>query len=330
MNKEIKIIEISLDGSVNLIPHPKQSEIYDDEIDKEFLESVKLHGVRQMPTVAIADVANESIEPEKDNYVIVSGHRRIGAAQQTNMKSILCELKDYNSNFEMELDHIILNKQRKKKSSEISAELNAYKQKLDHIRNIYENEGIEGLQQLENFRVEDYLTQDENGELYLPYTRKIIKDHLGITEHEQKIRNVIDSDNWLDDKVELISLSSLSKRKKKEAIEKFSKLVLDARKEADKEDGISLNKLHKEIMRVWNDIDSVINPKPKTKNKRKNITKKWLKAKDLVIDPSKVTVDAKKTSYTYDKELIHVSEKNGKDYFLSVDKLIKFLKEQGV
>lgn len=293
--KQIELIEIPMDKSILVIHHPKQAELYKDIVDPDFVESIRLHGVKQMPVLApYEEIFNETFEeranyptPEEvgidPKYVIISGHRRLRAAYEAGLTSVTCELKHYDNYFDSEVDHIVYNKQRVKTNAEKHAEINAYKQKLYQVRNDLEKNGLKALEKYKSMNFQEYVKTDEEGRHYLPFARDLIEEELNIKKSLQDKLDVIFSKNWLQDKVDEIHFSKLSPKKKEKAINDFSKLVEDARIEVDKKDGLSVNKTYEEIMRVWKDIDSVINPKPKEKKtKKKSTTKVWIKPKDIV------------------------------------------------
>lgn len=336
MKEEIQIIELLLDGSVEILDHPKQKEIYSEEIDKDFIESINIHGVRQMPIITPAEDVNlELIDPSKDNFVIVSGHRRIRTAQKLKLPSVLCEVRRYETVFDSEVDHLVSNKQRKKKPSEIAAEIDAYKQKLSQIRKELEKKGVKALDNYKSMRLGNYIQIDENGRPYLPFARELIEEELKIKENRQKQLSVIfpgESHNWLQDRIDEIFHSKLSAKKKRIATEGISEVVERCRQEVDKKDGLSINKAYNEIKNVWNDIDSVINPKPKekAKKKKKNVTKRWIKPKDLVFDTDNGVIDESEFADVADVSYIYIQDEKGQGYFLEVGKLVKYLKEQGI
>lgn len=339
--EKIELIEIPLDGSLTILPHPKQAELYGEEIiDDDFLESVRLQGVLQPPVITylkdIADGMLEFIDPATDPnaIVIVSGHRRWKASEKVGKTSMHCQLKRYENYFDSEVEHITYNKQRKKKPSQIAAEINAYKQKLSQVRKDLEDNGVSALEKYKSFSFGEHLQVDENGRYYLPFAREMIKSQLGHSETLQKQLGVIQDEDWEQDRIERISISALSESKKKKAIEQFSKLLADARIEVDKKDGLSINKVYTEIMRVWNDIDSIINPKPKEKKSKKKteVTKKWLKAHDFscVANLDQLERVKDNVTLTEEKEWIHIDDGKGKHYLINVELLIKFLKEQKI
>jgi ParB-like chromosome segregation protein Spo0J len=336
--KKIELIEIDLENDL-ILPHPKQHELYGEEVlDEDFVESIKLQGVLQPPVVTyFKDVKDgfENHDYPKDAIVFISGHRRWKGSLKAGRVKLYCELKRYGNYFDSEVDHITYNKQRKKSKAQIAKELLAYKQKLDQVRKVLEIEGVEGVKNFNSFDFLKHVKYDENGKPYLPYATEMIEKDLGISKKHQEQLNVIFSDEWLQSKIEDIHFSKLSARKKKEATEKFSGLVESARTEVDKRDGLSINRIHSEIMRVWNDIDSVINPKPKEKaKKKKSHTKKWVKAKDFAnsIEVSELEVDSPEAHITIGEETKNIVFLKGGDNAVVVNtkQLLKFLKEQGV
>lgn len=288
--KKIELIEIKLDGSVAILPHPKQAELYGEEIlDEDFLESIRLQGILQPPVVTYLSDIHDGFENADglDPYtiVVISGHRRWRASEMLGEESLTFQLKRYNNYFDSEVDHITYNKQRKKSKRQIANEINVYKQKLSHVRKILENEGIEALERFKSFDFLKHVQVDENGKHFLPFGTDLITKDLGISKKHQEQLNVIFNEDWEQDKIEVISISSLSEKQKKKATSQFSKLLEEARLEVDKKDGLSINKVHTEIMRVWNDIDSIINPKPKEKKtKKKDVSKVWTKPKDIIYE----------------------------------------------
>lgn len=354
--KKIELIEIPMDKSILVIHHPKQAELYKDIVDPDFVESIRLHGVKQMPVIApYEEIFNETFE-ERDNYptpeeigidpkyVIISGHRRLRAAYEAGLTSVTCELKHYDNYFDSEVDHIVYNKQRVKTNAEKHAEINAYKQKLYQVRNDLEKNGLKALEKYKSMNFQEYVKTDEEGRHYLPFARDLIEEELNIKKSLQDKLDVIFSKNWLQDKVDEIHFSKLSPKKKEKAINDFSKLVEDARIEVDKKDGLSVNKTYEEIMRVWKDIDSVINPKSRdvsnTSRKKKNISKVWIKPKDLVISKvnknspegeERIGTQADGLIYLAEEKLdkIHLySDKHDEVFTVSTAKLYQFLKEQ--
>jgi len=328
--KKIELIEIKLDGTENIMPHPRQEELYDDTVDANFIESIKLHGIKQMPVVAIAENIL-GYPTAEDGYVIISGHRRITAAIRADFETVICELKHYDNYFDSEVDHIIYNKQRKKTKKEIAGEIIAYKQKLDQIRKDLKDNGLKAVEKYKTFNLVQYVQQDEKGRYFLPLGSEMIEKELGITEKHQKQLNVIFNEDWEQDKIETISVSSLSEKRKNKATENFKNLLAEARAEVDKKDGFSVNKVYNEIMRVWNDIDSIINPKPKEKkSKKKEVAQKWLKVHDFacVTNVDTLNKEVDRTALTKGKDWIHINDGKGKDYLLNVDMLLKYIKEQ--
>ena len=74
-----------------LIPHPRNTEFFDDmtgEKWKEFLESIKTRGIIE-PIV---------ITPDK---TIVSGHQRIRASHELGINHIPCSIHSYNNEDEI-------------------------------------------------------------------------------------------------------------------------------------------------------------------------------------------------------------------------------------
>ena len=341
MNKEVQIIELKLDGSVEIHDHPRQKEIYSDKIDNDFVESIKMHGVKEMPIIAPAEniIPLELIDPAKDNVVIISGHRRIRVSQKIGSKSITSVVREYNNVFDSEVDHLVSNKQREKKPSEINAEINAYKQKLSQIRKELEIEGVSVLDKYKSMQLKQYVKFDENGRPYLPYSRELIEKELKIKKKKQQQLYVIfpsESHNWLQDRLDDIHHSILTPKSKREATEKLSKFVEKVRHEVDKKDALSVNKGYNEILGAWKEIDSVINPKPKekTKKKKKDVTQKWLKAKDFAEKmEGEQLLDAEYEELVDvlegQKEII-IAVSNDIGYKINLKLFSKFLKEQGV
>lgn len=345
--KKIELIEIDLENDL-ILPHPKQHELYGEEVlDEDFVESIKLQGVLQPPVVTyFKDVKDgfENHEYPKDAIVFISGHRRWKGSLKAGRVKLYCELKRYGNYFDSEVDHITYNKQRKKSKAQIAKELLAYKQKLDQIRKELKEKGVKALENFKSFDFQKHLKVDDEGNYYLPEGRELIEKDLGISETHQEQLNVIFSDDWLQKKVEKIHFSKLSAKKKREATETFSDLVEKGREEVDKKDGLSVNKVYNEIMRVWKDIDSVINPKPKEKAKKKKrkVTKEWLKPKDFITSKlDKNTPEGEKALETQADGIFYCREQEGeiiklysdkyKEIFIvSTDKLYDYLKEQGV
>lgn len=334
--KKIELIEIDLENDL-ILPHPKQHELYGDEIlDEDFVESIKLQGVLQPPVVTYFKDVKEGFENHdypKDAIVFISGHRRWKGSLKAGRVKLYCQVKRYENYFDSEVDHITFNKTRHKTKAQIANELLAYKQKLDQIRKELEVNGLEALSKYKSFDVSKHVEVDENGRHYLPYATEMIAKDLGITKGQQEKLNVIFSDEWLQGKIEDIHFSKLSNKKKNIAEKGLDEVVTKGREEVDKKDGLSVNKVHSEIMRVWNDIDSVINPKPKEKaKKKKSHTKKWVKAKDFAEKVEGEELD-------YAEELVDVLEgqkeiivplTNKIAYRINLKLFSKFLKEQGV
>ena len=279
----------------------------------------------------------EFIDPattDPNAVVIVSGHRRWKASERVGNTSMHCQLKRYDNYFDSEVEHITYNKQRKKSKRVIANELTAYKQKLSQVRKDLEDNGVSALEKYKSFSFGKHLQVDENGRYFLPFAREMIEKDLGIKDDMQKKLNVIFNEDWEQDRIERISISALSESKKKKAIEQFSNLLSDARIEVDKKDGLSINKVYNEIMRVWNDIDSILNPKPKEKKSKKKteVTKKWLKAHDFscVANLDQLERVKDNVTLTEEKEWIHIDDGKGKHYLINVELLIKFLKEQKI
>jgi ParB-like chromosome segregation protein Spo0J len=328
--KKIELIEIKLDGSVTILPHPKQAELYGEEkIDNDFVESIKLHGVKQKPLIAPASEIYDEPVP-KGAICIISGHRRFKASELAELPSVLCELRHYDSYFESEVDHILFNKTREKKHFQKAAEMKAYKQKLDQIRKDLENNGVEALDKYKSMNLRKHLQIDEKGRHYLPFARQLIADELKIKEGLQTRYDTIFDDDWVQDKLDLIFHSKLNKKEKKRLTELFSKHVDDGREEVDKEDGLSINKVYKELVRAWNQIDGIINPKPKVKKpKKKSTTKVWVKVKDFaskvdVIPQGSSIVDTDEDGFFY----LFGNENNKHQHKIDYAMFLKYLKEQ--
>lgn len=335
--KKDKIIMLKLDNSVRILDHPNQSNIYSDKIDDDFLESIKIHGVKQKPVIAylndLADGMPESLDPATENidcFVIISGHRRIQASKKAGYESIACELRHYDNYFDSEVDHIVFNKQRNKTKKEIAGELIAYKQKLSQIRKELTDNGLKAVEKYKSFNVGQYVQKDENGRYFLPLGSEMIEKELGVTEKRQKQLNVIFNGDWVQDKIELIFHSKLNKKEKKRLTELFSKHVDDGREEVDKENGFSVNKVYNELIRAWNEIDGIINPKPNVKKtKKKSTTKVWVKVKDFaskvdVIPQGSSIVDTDEDGFFY----LFGNENNEHQHKVDYAIFLKYLKEQ--
>lgn len=328
--KKIELIEIPFDGSVPIHAHPRQAELYNGSVDANFIESIKLHGIKQMPVVALATEVFENASEYK-GYVIISGHRRFEGAEKAGLLSIVCELRHYDNYFDTEVDHIVFNKQRKKTKKEIAGELIAYKQKLDQVRKELADNGLEGIVKYKSFNVTHHVKKDKDGVYCLPFATEMIEKDLGISKKHQEQLNVIFNDDWVQDKIELIFHSKLNKKEKDKLTKMFSEHVDDGRAEVDKENGLSVNKVHGELIRAWNQIDSFINPKPKEKKtKKKSTSKVWTKIKDFVRSEDTIDfdnyVDSRPIECEKENELILITK--GKYYIIDTKILVKYLKEQ--
>lgn len=96
-----------------LTPHPRNDEIYDDEAEDWFVESIEQQGVLE-PIV----LTPESHCYEDDGEVIISGHRRTDAAKKAGLEEVPVRLEEYESELEEREAFIEYNKQREKTFSQ--------------------------------------------------------------------------------------------------------------------------------------------------------------------------------------------------------------------
>lgn len=103
-----EFIEVNLQTD-SILNHPL-SHIDDEKIDMDFIITVKAVGILQRPVIT----RNNGLYPNApdDAFVIVSGHRRIKAAQKLNIELLICELIHYSSEKEIFADYYTFNMQR--------------------------------------------------------------------------------------------------------------------------------------------------------------------------------------------------------------------------
>jgi len=133
-------LEISIE---NIKEHPLQGEVYETEIDINFIESVRKFGILQPILLCNALIVNNELilSDNKKNYVCIAGHRRLKAAKTIGLTEISAVIKDYNSVELIEIDYLESNRQREKKMSEKIAEFKRYNQILCQIAKYKINKG---------------------------------------------------------------------------------------------------------------------------------------------------------------------------------------------
>ncbi len=330
MMKSKEFIELKLDGSVKILDHPNQSEIYSSDIDEDFKNNIKLHGVAIAPIVSINNGLIET-EPE-DAIVIISGHQRIKVCQELGFESIQCELRHFESMHDADFLHLISNKQRKKKRSEIAAEIKVYNQKLCQVRKLLQSKGskaIEEVKKITSVKLSRDGIVDENFKLN---AYEVIEMHLGVSEDQQKYHNAVLTEEWYEEKNEKIGASSLSKSKKSKLSKAFHEFWESVRKEADSEK-LSMYRAYRKINDEWNRIAGMIDPKskkPKRKKPKKSTTKVWIKPKDFAQIATDENVNKADVRFVNWEQPIVATSEGGKEYLIDIEKLLKYLKEQGI
>lgn len=172
----------------DLTPHPRSDEIYDDEAEDWFVQSVEEQGVIE-PIVITDDSHFESGE------VIVSGHRRTDAAKKAGLDEVPIRLEEYDSELEEREVVIEYNKQREKAFSQKmreADELMEIETEKARKRMQQGGKGTQNLDDLPNGRARDKVAErfDRSGE-WLRQAQKV-------WEYAK------DGNSWVQDYVESI------------------------------------------------------------------------------------------------------------------------------
>lgn len=329
-NKEF--IDLKLDGTVKILDHPNQAEIYSSGIDEEFKNNIKLHGVAIAPIVTQNKNLVEG-EPE-DAIVIISGHQRIKVCQELGYESIQCELRHFESVHDADFLHLISNKQRKKKRSEIAAEIKAYNQKLCQVRKLLQSKGSKAIEEVKKITTVKLSRDGVIDENFRLNAYEVIEMHLGVSEDQQKYHNAVLTEEWYEERNEKIGASSLSKSKKSKLSKAFHEFWESVRKEADSET-LSMYRAYRKINDEWNRIAAIIEPKskkPKKKKPKKSITKVWVKPKDFAekVEGEELHYSEEVVDILEGQEEIIVPVSNELGYKINLKLFSKYLKEQGI
>lgn len=194
--KQIKIDEIGA--------FPTQADIYGEAIiDAEFLASVEEFGI--LTPVIICNSADILDEYEAE-YTLISGHRRLAAAQQAGQELIPAIIRNYGEDIEenrnlSELEFLTCNMQREKSERTRLREFLAYKQKLSQFtktnvskrtwdNSIFENKSI--------FRILNMLNLDEDLSSKALNSTEILKEITGFNKYEQDSLKILYDGDWLD------------------------------------------------------------------------------------------------------------------------------------
>ena len=250
-----------------LLPHPMQEKIYGEtEVDAEFVASIRDRGVLQPLLVT-------DFESEDGRYKVISGHRRLMAADCAELMEVPCQIKSYESEDETVVDLIISNYSREKTNYQRTQEFLQLKQKLCQFGKA--KMGHNSLSSLISKNDELWrILQNANFDIEKPFsTIEILKNLTGISEYEQKMNNIIFDDDYCEKKLQDLRNLGLKEVQVKEVYEKWI-----AVRRLVSEDRVSLNEAVSTIKTMLADIEARFTkkekkPKQETGNRKQEVEK---------------------------------------------------------
>lgn len=250
---------------------PKQKEIYGEAvIELEFLASVKECGV----------ITPVIVYMEHDSYVLISGHRRVKAAEQAGLKEVPAIIKEYDSIEDAELEFLTCNMQREKSDRVRLKEFLHYKQILYQIGKVrkksrnYDDTAFANKHLLQI--LENSVKEGDLSDLAIDST-EILKRVTGYTQYEQESLVVLYDDDWLQRKLDKLRLLGCSAGVEEQLISLREKAVQEY--EAG---NATLNNAVSEVKKVFKDAENHLKPKeekkppltpPKEANKKPQVMK---------------------------------------------------------
>jgi hypothetical protein len=240
-----------------LNPHPNQEDIYGQEdVDQDFIDSIMQHGVLEALTVT----------PDKQGYIIVSGHRRRRGAELAGLDAVPVIIRQYKNREEMDIAHLEMNRQRVKTTRQKVNEFLALKQLLRQDLQLIDIKGLS----LDEKTADSILVRDRTGadiddDDEPTRIQELIKKRTGLTQWFQRNATVVYDDIYIGDQLERLRKFGV----KEKVISAIWENVKQFRVEV-KEGGVSLTEAAKEIKRQ---IDKQVK-KPKQKAEKKKPKKK--------------------------------------------------------
>lgn len=249
-DRNFKILDINIE---NLIPYKNQPfQSYDEEKEKEMIESIKISGILQEPIV-------REIKDEK--YEILAGHNRINCAKKVGFNKVKCKVVNVTEE-QAKLIMIETNLITRKNLSVIET-AKALKIKYEALRNSPATDNIRNY--LNNFsnmsqgNVQRYLRINYLNESL----QNMVQDKkisLKVAERLSFLNN--EEQNTLTDYLREKNITKISEKQSKLLKDESSKKVLDGniidkiiRNENTKKDNIVITFSRKEINKLFNNID---------------------------------------------------------------------------
>ncbi len=236
---------------------PTQREIYGEPIiELEFLASVKEFGV----------ITPVIVTKGTDCYILISGHRRVKAAELAELTTVPAIIREYDSTDDMQLEFLSCNMQREKTPRVRINEFLRYKQLLCQIGKVrkksrnYENTIFENT--MFSRILDENIKNSNDGEFSIDST-EILKQVTGYSEYEQTYLSVLYNDDWLQKKLDGLRLLGCSVE--------IEEVLISLREKAVQEyeaGNATLNNAVSEVKRVFKDAEAHLKPKEEKKPKK--------------------------------------------------------------
>ncbi|HAT75573.1 MAG TPA: hypothetical protein DCS19_01725 [Flavobacterium sp.] len=309
--------------------NPINSSIYGEpDIDESFKESIAKFGILEPLHVVESKLPYPDVEKR---YTLLSGHRRLKAAQLNNIAELPCIIDSApNRDF---CDYLLLafNLQRVKNEAIKGREYSEYKQKLSHLSQLKMLKGVNfTANDVDNavFALTEKLGINLDKPLKIPQS---IAKHLGISYEKAEMLATIMSNDIAQSFVDAVTQVGGSPKKANELVQFW----MDSQKalENGTQAGTVYNELIEKIKAIFKPLGydfyrNTLMPIKVIKERKKEANPTKEDAKQLTIDyPSYVRKDDKNT---VPKGSEYVFNADGEKYLVDVEILLEKIQEKNL